>query len=330
MNIKERIYRIQWNKGNSEATAFAAISIMFCVIFMALVGVFQLTAISNQLTQAIETIARSVALCRTENDAIKEANNIVSLTVTSPYIEMTESPVTIDYTDSNEVWKQGASVVVSLNANVTTWLPSVQNREMSKSVVVTIEGRKSNGSTSEVVEAVIDRYQEKGWTDEAIAAMLGNMKAESGLATNNLENWMNTILGVTDEEYTEMINSGKITPHEFGIDYSPNAKQWGYGLIGFTSAGLKQLLWDNTIGVGLDIDDIEGQLNAIDEYYPASKFTYMSTKTDINEAAKAYYYIFEMGNSISAYVNGNANGYGYESSIPTRQQYAMEIYEQYF
>ena len=63
---------------------------------------------------------------------------------------------------------------------------------------------------------------------------MGNLYAESGLKSDNLENTYNNRFGVTDEEYTEQVESGK---RSF-IDSA------GYGLAQWTFRTRKQNLYD--------------------------------------------------------------------------------------
>lgn len=88
-----------------------------------------------------------------------------------------------------------------------------------------------------------------------IAALLGNFEAESGLQANNLQNSYNQKYGVDDAEYTERVNSGRVSKTSFTIDGS------GYGLAQWTFWSRKQALWEWTRGRDLPIDSIEAQLD---------------------------------------------------------------------
>ena len=66
----------------------------------------------------------------------------------------------------------------------------------------------------------------QGLTDAGAAGLMGNLYAESGLRANNLQNSYEGRLGMTDAEYTEMVNRGTYT--NFANDRA------GYGLCQWT------------------------------------------------------------------------------------------------
>ena len=94
-----------------------------------------------------------------------------------------------------------------------------------------------------------------GFTKEGACAMLGNIQEESGFQTNNLENRANSILGLTDEEYTQLVDSGRWT--DFATD---NGVHGGYGLIQVTLADRKRYYLDFMKLRGKSIADLEGQV----------------------------------------------------------------------
>lgn len=85
-----------------------------------------------------------------------------------------------------------------------------------------------------------------------VAGLMGNLFAESGLSTNNLENYRERELG-KDSEYTEAVNNGSYT--NFVYD---NA---GYGLAQWTYSSRKKQLLDNAKKYGKSIDDLSLQLD---------------------------------------------------------------------
>lgn len=95
-----------------------------------------------------------------------------------------------------------------------------------------------------------------------VYALMGNLKAESGLKANNLQNTGNTKLNMTDEEYTEMVDNGLYT------HFVNDGK--GYGLAQWTYYSRKQNLLDYAKKVGKSIGDedmqIEFLLNEIKGY----------------------------------------------------------------
>ena len=70
------------------------------------------------------------------------------------------------------------------------------------------------------------------------AALMGNMKAESALKANNLQNSYEKRLGYTDETYTAVIDKHTYTRDRFSHDCA------GYGLCQWTSSGRKTALYN--------------------------------------------------------------------------------------
>ena len=97
-----------------------------------------------------------------------------------------------------------------------------------------------------------------------VAALMGNLDAESGLNPRNLENLCERKLKeagktyCTDAAYTAAVDSGAISRGEF-LHPLPN-KQYGYGLAQWTSEGRKAGLYDYVKAKGVSIGDLEAQL----------------------------------------------------------------------
>jgi hypothetical protein len=105
-------------------------------------------------------------------------------------------------------------------------------------------------------EEIIWKYFEnKNFTPYAIAGIMGNMEAESGFKPNNLENSKNISLGMTDEEYTEKVDTGIYK--DFIYD------QAGYGLVQFTFWSLKKELYDLCQERNKSIADMNCQLDCV-------------------------------------------------------------------
>lgn len=85
-----------------------------------------------------------------------------------------------------------------------------------------------------------------------VAGVMGNLFAESGLSTNNLENYREAELG-KDSEYTERVNNGS-----YGNFVYDNA---GYGLAQWTASSRKKMLLDNARKYNRSIDDLALQLD---------------------------------------------------------------------
>ena len=102
-----------------------------------------------------------------------------------------------------------------------------------------------------------------GFTKEATAGVMGNMKHESGMRTNNLQDSFNSKLGYSDEGYTDAVDSGKYGESKFVHDSA------GYGLVQFTSTANKQTLYDSKKSHNASIADMGVQLDALNTYLNA-------------------------------------------------------------
>lgn len=83
-----------------------------------------------------------------------------------------------------------------------------------------------------VQEYIISECRKESLTEEAIAALLAQIQAESAFKVNNLEDTANTKLGMTDEQYTAAVDNGTYT--NFVLD------GYGYGIYQLTFYTRKQ------------------------------------------------------------------------------------------
>ena len=124
-----------------------------------------------------------------------------------------------------------------------------------------------------------------------VAALMGNLEAESGLKPNNLQNSYESALGFTDESYTEAIDSGRYTRSQFVND------QAGYGLAQWTYSTRKANLYDTWVNNGFpSIADITLQCSFL---YAELVVSYpgvlrvLETATSIREASDKVLHDFE-------------------------------------
>ena len=94
--------------------------------------------------------------------------------------------------------------------------------------------------------------KDKGLNDYAVAGIMGNLYAESGLKPTNLQNSYEKKILMSDEEYTTAVDNG--TYNNFIKDGA------GYGLAQWTYWSRKQALFDYKILCGSSIGDIAMQL----------------------------------------------------------------------
>ena len=140
-----------------------------------------------------------------------------------------------------------------------------------------------------IQEYIYSQSVAAGLTVEGACALLGNIQKESGFVTNNLENRANDILGLSDEQYTQLVNSGQWP--DFSTD---NGVRGGYGLIQVTLPRRKEMFLNYMKSRGKSIADLEGQVGYIlwemKHMYPkvwevvtTSKDLYQCTKVILND-----------------------------------------------
>lgn len=106
-----------------------------------------------------------------------------------------------------------------------------------------------------VQERIWNFLKDKGLTEIAIAGVMGNIQAESGFNPNNLQNSYNKKLGITDAEYVQRVDSGKITRSQF-----ISSAHGGFGFCQWTWHTRKAGLYDYAKKLGKSIGDEEMQL----------------------------------------------------------------------
>lgn len=97
------------------------------------------------------------------------------------------------------------------------------------------------------IKEIYKFFKDKGLTDEGVSGLMGNLQAESGLRSNNLQNSFETKLGVTDESYTAAVNRGTCKDM-FIYDKA------GYGLAQWTFWSRKKALYEYAESIGHTID----------------------------------------------------------------------------
>lgn len=150
-----------------------------------------------------------------------------------------------------------------------------------------------------------------------VAALMGNLDAESGLNPKNLENLCERRLKdagklyCTDESYTAAVDSGKISREEF-LHPLPG-KQYGYGLPQWTSAERKAGLYDYVKSKGVSIGDLEAQLEYLFKELSARYKTVLNalkTASSVREASDIVLEKFESPEDQSEAVKVKRAGYG--------------------
>lgn len=112
--------------------------------------------------------------------------------------------------------------------------------------------------TYELDEIIWKRFKNAGFSDIAVAGIMGNLQKESGLKSNNLQNSYEKKLGMDDETYTAAVNSGAYSKESFIHDKA------GYGLAQWTYWSRKEGLYKYMIEQNMvGIDSLAKQLDYI-------------------------------------------------------------------
>lgn len=180
--------------------------------------------------------------------------------------------------------------------NTTTPKPTVPNSISSSSTV------KLTGKNNE--EKIWNYLKGKGLTDYAVAGIMGNLYAESGLIPNNLQNSYESRLGYNDEEYTAAVDN-----KTYGKFITDSA---GYGLAQWTYSTRKANLLKMAQSKKSSIGDLGIQL----EFLWSELQTYTKTMSvlknakSVREASDAILLDFERPANASESMKSTRAGYG--------------------
>jgi len=119
-----------------------------------------------------------------------------------------------------------------------------------------------------------------------VAGVMGNLKAESCIRSNNLQDSSARRLGITDEEYTLGVDTG-------AIDFCTPV---GYGICQWTSTSRKKKLKAYTDSKGVSISDLQSQVEfLLSELKNTYSKTYLVLKMaeSVEEASTRFMYYYE-------------------------------------
>lgn len=130
-------------------------------------------------------------------------------------------------------------------------------------------------------QQIFDYLRSKGMTEAGAAGLMGNLIAESGLRSNNLQNTFEKSLGLDDETYTAAVDSGMY--QNFVHDSA------GYGLAQWTYWSRKQNLLNFAKQQGKSIGDMQMQLDFLAQEIKGygSVWTALTTASSIRAASDA-------------------------------------------
>lgn len=144
--------------------------------------------------------------------------------------------------------------------------------------------------------------KKEGFNDYGAAGLMGNLDAESGLRSNNLQDTYSREFGLSDTQYTQKVDNGTYT--NFIKDEA------GYGLAQWTYWSRKQNLLNYAKAKGKSIGDLEMQLEflckELKESYTNSVYNILKTATSVQQASDAVLINFERPLNAVNYKNKRA------------------------
>ncbi len=139
------------------------------------------------------------------------------------------------------------------------------------------------------VQTIWNFLKKEGFNDYGAAGLMGNLDAESGLRSNNLQDTYSRKFDLSDTQYTQKVDNGTYT--NFVKDEA------GYGLAQWTYWSRKQNLLNYAKAKGKSIGDLEMQLEflckELKEQYTNSVYNILKTATSLQEASDAVLMNFE-------------------------------------
>lgn len=147
-------------------------------------------------------------------------------------------------------------------------------------------------------------FKEQGLNDYGVAGLMGNLYAESGLASDNLQNTGNTKLGMSDAEYTEAVDGGTYT--NFVKD------GFGFGLAQWTYWSRKEALQAFIKAAGVSIGNKRKQCEFIIKELAGYKgvLDTLKTATSVRQASDAVLLNYERPANQSESVREKRASYG--------------------
>lgn len=158
---------------------------------------------------------------------------------------------------------------------------------------------------------ILDFFRGKGYTDEGIFGLMGNLFAESGLISTNLQNNFEKKLKMTDIEYTVAVDSG--TYKDFIHDGA------GYGIAQWTYWSRKEALLNYCKSKSKSIGNLLAQLEFLFIELTTSYF-------NIDKVLRTTHSVEEASNIVLLEFERPANK---ESKIKERISYGMIYYNKY-
>lgn len=165
----------------------------------------------------------------------------------------------------------------------------------------------SGNATDATAKHIWDRLLAAGLSEAGAAGLMGNLKAESNLQPNNLQNTFEKKLGFTDATYTAAVDDETYT--KFATDCA------GYGLAQWTYQTRKAALFAFAKAQGRSVGDLDLQidfmLREMLNSYPVL-FGDLRTATDVRAASDSVLVQYERPADMSEPVKIKRAGFGEE------------------
>ena len=139
-------------------------------------------------------------------------------------------------------------------------------------------------------EKIWNYLKSKGLNDYACASLMGNLQAESGLNSCNMENSYEREKGFTDTTYVQAVDNGTYTKEQFIDD------QVGFGIAQWTWWARKKALYEYAKSKGASIGNLEVQLEFLYQELSTSYkgvLSALKNATSILEASNVVLFKFE-------------------------------------
>ncbi|EKC69803.1 protein containing Peptidase M23 domain protein, partial [human gut metagenome] len=189
--------------------------------------------------------------------------------------------------------------------NPFTYFKYNENSENASENEIVSGDVKMSGSTTK--EQIFTGLTSLGMSKIGAAGIMGCLAHESAYQSNNLQNSFNDKYGVSDKEYTDLVNSKKESKDEFIHGrYSEDDETVGYGLAQFTSSNLKKDLYELTVEHGRSIDDMGCQLAEIvrvlksRDYGSTTLYDAINNAETPTEANKYFLWRYEAGTGFNS------------------------------
>ena len=201
------------------------------------------------------------------------------------------------------------------NRRATEWLMNAENlRRMAEAEAETIakyfdvrliRPETADNTTDSTARKIWGKLRSAGLSEAGAAGLMGNLKAESNLDPQNLQNTYERKLGFTDATYTAAVDAG--TYNNFANDAA------GYGLAQWTYHTRKAALLDFAKEHGKSVGNLDLQidflLQELIDSYPVL-FGELRTATNVRTASNAVLTQFERPADMSESVKQKRAAFG--------------------